>query len=253
VAGTGPEPWWVTNYQTTAYVERFGHHDGEVTEREVAFLIEHAAIQRQESIVDLCCAFGRHLREFTRIGYSRTIGADLSAALLQFAIKSGLDLELSLRAVRADVRALPFRHVDVAMLLFGSFGFLETDESNQAVLAECLRILKPGGRFCMDFFTQHPDRMKTTERVVSTNNSTTNQLISYDPIGRRMIRHTTIQYAGSSQPVRTCSSVRLYTPEELLVMLRQVGLHVDALFGGYRGQELSETSDRVVIIGHKLS
>jgi SAM-dependent methyltransferase len=246
-----PDPWWVTNYQGTAYVERYGHHDGEVTRREVALLIKHARIQRSESVVDLCCAFGRHLRELTRLGYTRTAGADLSAALLQHARQAGRDLGLDLAVVRADVRRLPFRRVDVALLLFGFFGFLDTDEENQAVLAECLAILRAGGRFCMDVFTRHPDRMKPCTRIVTTSTATTTQMISYNPASQRMIRRTQTRYAGLPDPICTASSVRIYTPGELLAMLSHAGLHVDARFGGYRGQDLTAASDRMVIIGHK--
>lgn len=245
------DPWWVTNYQGTAYVERYGHHDGEVTRREVAFLIEHARIQPRESVVDLCCAFGRHLLELTRLGYTRTVGADLSAALLQHARQAGRALGLDLATVRADVRALPFRRVDVALLLFGSFGFLDTDEENQAVLAECLAVLRPGGRFCMDVFTRHPDRMKPGTRTVTTSTATITQAISYDPVSQRMIRRTQTLYADRPDPICTGSSVRLYTPSELLAMLSDAGLHVDARFGGYHGQDLTASSDTIVIIGHK--
>jgi ubiquinone/menaquinone biosynthesis C-methylase UbiE len=248
---TPDSPWWVTNYQDNGYAERYGHHDGEVTRREIAFLIEHARIRPAETVIDLCCAFGRHLRELARLGYARAAGADLSATLLHRARQDGRDLGLNLPAVRADVRALPFRGADVALLLFGSFGFLDTDLENQGVLGECVRILRPGGRMCMDVFTRHPDRMKPEIRTVTTRAATITQDIGWDPARQRMTRQTRTLYAGGADPVCTSSSVRLYTPAELLAMLRHAGLDVDATFGSYRGHALTADSDRIVVIGHR--
>jgi hypothetical protein len=110
---------------------------------------------------------------------------------------------------------------------------------------------RAGGRFCMDAFTRHPDRMKPGTRIVTTSTATTTQMISYNPASQRMIRRTQTRYAGLPDPICTASSVRLYTAGELLAMLSHAGLHVDAQFGGYRGQDLTATSDRIVIIGHK--
>lgn len=244
-------PWWVTNYQDDSYAERYGHHDGEVTRREIAFLVEHAPIRPGESVVDLCCAFGRHLRELARQGYARTVGADLSAALLRRARQASRDLGRDLPVVRADVRALPFRGVDVALLLFGSFGFLDTDQENQAVLGECASILRPGGRMCMDVFTRHPDRMKPETRTITTATAAITQHIGWDPRRRRMTRQTRTRYADRAEPVCTSSSVRLYTPAELLAMLGHAGLRVDATFSSYCGQALAADSDRIVVIGHR--
>ncbi|MEU9575245.1 methyltransferase domain-containing protein [Streptomyces massasporeus] len=241
----------MTNYQDTAYVERYGHHDGEVTRREVAFLIEHANIEPGDSIVDICCAFGRHLREFSRLGYRRTVGVDFSSALLRHARQRGLEQGLTLHTARADMRALPFTDVDVALLLFGSFGFFDSDEENQSALTECVRILRPGGRFCLDTFTPHAELMDPAIRTVRTEQATTIQQISYDPVIKRLIRQTRTQYNGWAKPAFTTSSVRLYTQAELIAALVKAGLIIDAQFGGYGGEAATATGERLVVIGHR--
>jgi len=75
--------------------------------------------------------------------------------------------------------------------------------------------------------------------------------IGWDPVRQRMIRQTRTRYADRMDAVCTSSSVRLYTPAELLAMLGHAGLHVDATFSSYRGQALADGSDRIIIIGHR--
>lgn len=65
------EPWWISNYRGTDYMERYGSHD-------IDFLVRHLELEPPHTILGLCCAFARHTRELTRRGYTGTTGVDLS-------------------------------------------------------------------------------------------------------------------------------------------------------------------------------
>ncbi len=245
-------PWWVTNYQGTAYIERYGHHDGATTERDVNFIIRNTDAGHDDVILDLCCAFGRHTRELVRLGYTKTIGLDLSFDLLAYARRDAQKKGCTIRTVQADIRRLPIRSsVDIVLLLFNSFGFLDTEEENLAVLRECVRALRLGGRIVLDIFTPHPDLTRAHTRVVESPAANVHQSIHYDLDRRRLVRSTHTSYRDGRPAVDSFSSVRLYSPEELFTALRSLGVAVDAAFGGYDGQPLLQDSRRVIAIGHR--
>ncbi len=56
-----------------------------VTKREVAFIENIVSPKKEDLIVDVCCAGGRHLCEWAKHGYKNLVGMDLSSVLLDFA------------------------------------------------------------------------------------------------------------------------------------------------------------------------
>src|SRR2546421_15037 len=58
---------------------------------------------------------------------------------------------VDVRWVHGDMREIPFAaEFDAVLNLFTAFGYLETDEEDQKVLAGVQKALKPGGRFLME-------------------------------------------------------------------------------------------------------
>lgn len=58
---------------------------------------------------------------------------------------------------------------------------------------------------------------------------------------------------GTQKAFVTASSIRLYTPQEVIDMLERLGLCIDRLFSGYRDKAVATSSDRLVVIGHLCS
>ncbi|NJQ04017.1 class I SAM-dependent methyltransferase [Streptomyces lonarensis] len=246
------EPWWITNYRGSAYVERYGSHDAATTERDVDFLVSRLGLRTGHTILDLCCAFARHTRELTRRGYGRTTGVDLSQDMLRHAAATAEAAGERLSLLHADVRDLPLDdgHADAALLLFNSFGFLDTPEEDLDVLREAHRVLRAGGRFAMDHFTPHPNTIAMGSRSVRSGNAHTAQDVTWDPVSRRLNRETTTTY-GDGTTETSYSSVRLYTPDELTGMLQAAGFRIDAQLSGYDGRPLSADSSRHLVLAHR--
>ncbi|MCX4682151.1 class I SAM-dependent methyltransferase [Streptomyces sp. NBC_01433] len=101
------DPWWISNYRGTGYLERYGSHDGATTRRDVAFLTARLALKTHHTILDLCCAFARHTAELTRRGYTHTTGVDLSQDLLDHAAATTAADGERINLLHADVRSLP--------------------------------------------------------------------------------------------------------------------------------------------------
>jgi 2-polyprenyl-6-hydroxyphenyl methylase / 3-demethylubiquinone-9 3-methyltransferase len=92
-------------------------------------------------LVDLACGGGLMAPHVARLGY-RHVGVDLNAPALHVARAHGVT------AVRGSVLAVPMPDGCADVVLAGEI--LEHVEDDVAVLAECARLLRPGGRIVLD-------------------------------------------------------------------------------------------------------
>ncbi|MFI1700346.1 class I SAM-dependent methyltransferase [Streptomyces bobili] len=246
------EPWWITNYRGHAPVQRYSHHNLAKTRRTIDFYIRHLGLEPDQTILDLCCAFGRHTRELTQRGYARAVGVDLSPDMLTHATSRDADAGQRPRFVRADVRALPFDNASAdAALLLRSFGFLDTSKEDLGVLKEIARVLRPGAFLGMDHFPPNSATTKVGKRVLEGATATTTMHTSWDPATNRLNTHMSTRYKDGHVDSFPSSS-RLYKPEELGELLAGAGFAVEGQFGGYDGSRLSEDSTRCVVIARRL-
>jgi 2-polyprenyl-6-hydroxyphenyl methylase/3-demethylubiquinone-9 3-methyltransferase len=92
-------------------------------------------------LVDLACGGGLMAPHVERLGY-RHVGVDLNLRALELAREHGVT------AVRASVLAVPLADGCADVVLAGEI--LEHLEDDVGVLAECARLLKPGGTLVLD-------------------------------------------------------------------------------------------------------
>jgi SAM-dependent methyltransferase len=100
-------------------------------------------------LVDLGCGTGRLCLHFAAKGYE-CVGVDLSEEMLAKAREaaSGFAIEF-LRANLVDPSLLEGERFDYAACLFSTLGMVRGAENRAKVIANALRLLKPGGRFVL--------------------------------------------------------------------------------------------------------
>jgi 2-polyprenyl-3-methyl-5-hydroxy-6-metoxy-1,4-benzoquinol methylase len=106
-------------------------------------------------ILDLNCGIGRHSMELGRRGI-KVLGTDISPRYIQVAQDMAREANMtdSVRFQVADMRQIasklageePF---DGIICLWTSYGFYD-DDTNEDVLRQCLKLVKPGGFFALD-------------------------------------------------------------------------------------------------------
>lgn len=241
---------WYKRWFGEEYLIVYEHRDMAEAELEVEFIERVLKLKNNDLILDLCCGPGRHDYSLTKRGY-RVIGLDYSLPMLRIAC-NGLHAGTGYpRYILADARAIPFRDeiFDAVLNLFTSFGYFE-DRENWDLLNSIARLLKNGGKFYIDYL--NPPRLiagLAPETVKEKNGLTVVEKRHLDTTLKRVEK--TIIIRSESLEKEFHESVRLYSMEEMLVMLKEAGLVVREVFGSIQGEEYSEYSDRMIIHGWK--
>ncbi len=124
---------------------------------------------KPKRILDLNCGIGRHSIELGKRGID-VLGTDLSPAYIEIAKKRAQKRKVDdkVRFKVVDMRQIqaalskeePF---DGIMCLWTSFGFYD-DDTNDDILRQCLKIVKPGGFFALDIVNRDWLLRNFTER-----------------------------------------------------------------------------------------
>jgi len=235
------KPWFEVAFGEL-YPVVYSHRDDAAASDEMAFAARMLALAPGERVLDVGCGNGRHLRALAGRGL-HAFGLDLSQELLR-QVGDGE------RVARGDMRALPFEDdaFHACLSLFTSFGYFETDAADARVLTEIARVLRPGGRYLIDYLdakavvagiVPHTERSSGEQRILE-------ERTIQDGRVKKRVRIT----GPSREPVEYQESVRLYTAAELEGMLAAAGLSVRGAWGSLDGRPAGQ-GDRCVIAAEK--
>lgn len=209
------------------------------------------ALQPGQEILDLCCGIGRHILPLVKAGY-RVIGVDASPRLLQVANRRAEEEGLEVEFIQGDMRELPFQDkFDVVLNLWNSFGYLENDEEHVKALKSIAGALKPGGRLCLDVLNrdwvvrnfQAGDEHREIGGIVEIN------YYRFDSASGRDIIKT--KYIINGKVREFTHSCRIYTMQELHMLLDMVGLKVCQAYGGFDLRPVSLSGKQLLVIAEK--
>ncbi len=138
------ENFWRELYPFMFSPERIAAAPGEVDQ-----VLALAGFQGR-SVLDLCCGPGRHSIELATRGFAVT-GVDRSPFLLERARDRAAKAGVAVEWIEADMRHFERPSAfDLALSLFTSFGYFETDADNRQVLRNVRNNLAAGGTFVID-------------------------------------------------------------------------------------------------------
>lgn len=214
------------------------------TDQEVDFLVEELDLAPGSRVLDVGCGPGRHSLALAARGV-RVHGVDISETFVDIATRSAADAGLSSLASfeRADARTLDLPPVfDAAICLCqGAFGLMDHLAHDLEILEGMARALKPGGRFAMSAFSSyfvvkfHENAAFDADSGVSSEETEVRS-----PNG-----------AVLAAELRT----GCFTPRELRLMCRQVGLAVDAVWsvepGRYEKTPPNTETPEFLVLGHR--
>jgi SAM-dependent methyltransferase len=235
---------WYKEWFGEAYLGLYAHRDASEAAAHIGFVESHMPDRDPVAVLDLACGAGRHTDALRRRGY-RALGLDLSLTLLR--------QSPGLPRVAGDMCCLPFvdGSFDWVLNFFTSFGYFEDERQNFSVLEEMRRVLTDRGHFLIDLF----NRDRVIETLVPREKRKMGRLTVeierwFDEATKRVNKR--IRLLGPKGGKETfLESVRAYSEEEVRVGLRWAGLEVDDIYGSFEGEDFSDDSERLILIGHR--
>jgi len=242
---------WFERWFGDEYLIVYEHRNTDEAEREVETIRKVLDLRGEELVLDLCCGSGRHGIPLARLGCG-VIGLDYSDKLLAIAEASRpRDMKYPM-FVRADARSTVFGDgtFDVVLNLFTSFGYFE-DNENVAFIRSIARLLKPGGRFYIDYL--NPPRVLAglvPESKKERNGITVIENRMFNGSTQRLEKTITLIRDGSPQIFH--ESVHLYNCSEMLDMISGARLSIDGVIGSINGDAYDESSERMILFGTRI-
>lgn len=238
---------WYEDWFGNEYLSVYAHRDEDEARELIKLIFAYVNIDKNAKILDLCCGQGRHAYILSQEGYE-VYGIDLSKTLLQVA-KYKNNQSMNTFFIQADMRKLPaVNSFNLLLNLFTSFGYFEEDEENKTVFKQFHQVLKSGGYFVFDYFNT-PYIQANLERYHSE------QIGDLIVEQERFIEGSRVQKIirlnRNGKKSTFYESVKMYEKVKILEMMKETHLNVRYIFGDYAGSSLSETSERIIIIGQK--
>ena len=206
------------------------------TNQEVDFLMAELGLEPGMRVLDVGCGPGRHAHELARRGLV-VHGIDISERFVELARQNAPD---GATFERLDARDLAFdAEFDLVIgLCQGAFGLMTANGDDEVVLGGMARALRPGGRLALSAFSGY-FVVKYFEDAVFDADTGVNH------------EHTEVRNeAGEPKTVDLWTGC--YTPRELRLLCRSVGLVVESVNsvepGSYRrATPTVETAEFLVI------
>ncbi|MFD3269524.1 class I SAM-dependent methyltransferase [Paenibacillus dendritiformis] len=231
------------------YLLVYRHRDFQGATQEVHGMMEWLRLPASASILDLCCGMGRHALALAEAGY-RVTGVDLSEVLLEEAMAH--DTRGQVKFLRGDMRELPVDGpFDAVVNLFTSFGYFTDNEDNARVFQEIHRVLKPQGRFIVDFLNPSYVRQHLVPHSERVDGGT--RIEERRRIENGFVKKAITLTDGSGGEQREYEErVRLYELADFRNMMDEAGLVIDQVHGSYDGAAYDEEqSKRMIMVGHR--
>ena len=249
------DPWYVRFFKRD-YLRVYGHTLAEDrTELETQFVINALGLLPQHKVLDLCCGQGRHSLALARTGLDVT-GADLSEEMLSLAHTGAVESGVSAEFLRVDMRSLPDEmsgEFDAVINMFSSFGYLESEDDDQRVLHQIAKVLKPGGKVLMDLLNREWVIINNEPYEWRVHDDGTVVLEHRELHLDVSINHLTYMEIAPDGTRRELSDLkmRLYTLTEMIKMLGVAGLKMERVYGGFRGEDYSVDTRRMILVAVK--
>jgi SAM-dependent methyltransferase len=243
-------PWYERAFRSD-YRLVYAHRDLESARREVAWLV---GLGLEGRVLDLCCGFGRHALALSESGLD-VVGVDLSMELLRGARDlPGWGEHLAGRLVRADAGAVPFSSgsFDGVVVLFSSFGYFG-EEGDGRMADEIARVLRPRGRAVLDLM--NPDAVIAGLVPHSRREGDGFVLEEWRSLdeGARRVRKDVELRLADGEVRRWREDVRMYREGEVLELLSQRGLAVEALYGDFGEVPFAPSAPRMIVQARKVA
>jgi ubiquinone/menaquinone biosynthesis C-methylase UbiE len=245
---------WYVDFFRNDYLNVYGHmFTEERAEKESAFVANVLELKPGASVLDLCCGQGRHSVQLAKRGF-KVMGLDLNLEYLELAQQAAKAGKVTIETVAADMRKIPFEDKFEAIVnMYSSFGYLESEDEDLKVLVSAARALKAGGRLLLDMLNREwaIDNYIQNDWHKGADETLYIERRDLDLATSRMHVHFIVVDPEGRRRESIGHNIRLYTLTEMTRLLERVGLCVNAVYGGFDGEEYAIGTRRMIIVAQK--
>lgn len=198
-------------------------------------------------MLDIACGKGRHAIYLNKKGFDVT-GIDLSEQSIKYAKQFE---NHKLHFLVHDMRRLFYiNYFDVALNLFTSFGYFDTEKDHVTAIKTFRKSLKADGKLVIDYFN--------TEKIISNLNSC--EVKSLDSISFNITKNVVdgkiikkINFEDKGKVYNFEERVQAFSYEDFERMLTKAGMEIEKTFGSYSLDSFDKnSSDRLILICKKV-
>lgn len=248
--------WYAREAFWTQYKPLMFDHDRMAdTGREVDLLLGITGLVPGSSLLDLCCGEGRHDLELARRGFTVT-GVDLTDAYLAKGKSDAQREQLNVEFIRGDVR--DFRRdnsFDLVFNWFTSFGYFDDPDDDERMIHNAFASLRSGGRLVIETLGKESVCLNFKEREWFQRDGYL-ILLEYRLVEAcTRLENRWLFYPDKPEPSAKMTearfSVRLYSAEEMCVLLGRAGFGRMRFYGDIEGNPYDHKAKTMIVVAEK--
>jgi len=235
--------WFNSPYYHILYSQR--------NDAEAEFLIDNLTAflkpPLHSRILDIACGRGRHAVYLNKKGFDVT-GIDLSEQSIKYAKQFE---QKYLHFFVHDMRKLGYiNYYDIALNLFTSFGYFDTEKDHVNALKSFRKSIKEDGTVVIDYFNTQKILHNLTHRETKTVEGIDFELRKFVAEGK-IIKH--INFEHKSKHYAFEERVQAFTLQDFERMFEKSGLAIVNTFGSYNLEAFDvNQSDRLILVCKKV-
>lgn len=238
---------WYQNWFNSPYYHILYHQRND---EEAEFFIDNLCSllkpSKNSTILDIACGRGRHSIYLNKKGYDIT-GIDLSYSNVKFAKQFENE---KLHFFEHDMRhLLNINYFDIALNLFTSFGYFETERDHINSLKSFRKALKPDGVLMLDYFNTNKILKNLTRQEVKHVDGIDFN-ISKKVVNDKIVKSIAFEHKGKDFHFK--EEVKAFTLNDFQRLFELSGFEIKDYYGDYSLNSFNELkSDRLIFICKK--
>ncbi|HCN82469.1 MAG TPA: SAM-dependent methyltransferase [Sphingobacteriaceae bacterium] len=241
-----PRKWFQNWFNSPYYHILYNQRNDEEAEFFIDNLCSYLKPAKDTRLLDIACGRGRHAVYLSKKGYDIT-GIDLSYANIKFARQFENE---KLHFFLHDLRYLFYiNYFDIALNLFTSFGYFETEKEHINALKTFRKSLKKDGILVLDYFNSEKILLNLTQQEVKHKDGI-DFYITKKVTGNKIIK--TISFEHKNKDYSFKEEVKSFSVQDFERLFKLGGFSTLKCFGDYALNEFDKTkSDRLIFICKK--
>lgn len=241
-----PDKWYQSWFNSPYYHVLYSQHNDSEAEFFIDNLCSRLKTRSNARILDIACGRGRHSIYLNKKGYEVT-GIDLSHANVIYAKRFENE---TLHFYEHDMRHLLYiNYFDVALNLFTSFGYFESEADHVKALEAFRKSLRPDGVLVLDYFNSNKIISQLVYKATKKVDDITFHITKRVDNGK-IIKTINFEEKGHQHEYK--EEVVAYSLADFKRLFKLSGFEIMHYYGDYALSEYEETtSDRLIFICKK--